>query len=248
MKQVALITGSSRGIGAATARVLATKGYAICLNYKSNEAQANQLAAELTHQGVEVISVQADVSNEAEVVKLFEEIDTRLGPITALVNNVGVLFKQMSVEQMDAQRINKVLSTNVTSYFICCREAIKRMALKHGGNGGAIVNVSSLAAKLGSAFEYVDYAASKAAVDTLTVGLSIEVAEQGIRVNCVRPGPILTDIHADGGEPNRVERVKQAIPMKRGGQPEEVSASIAWLLSHEASYVTGAILDVAGGR
>lgn len=248
MQQVALITGSSRGIGAATARLLAKKGYAVCINYYSNKATADALVDELLAEGHQAMAVQANVSQEQEVVRLFEQIDAELGPLTALVNNVGVLFKQLRVEDMSAERINQTLTTNITSAFLCCREAIKRMALKHGGGGGAIVNVSSVASRIGSAHEYVDYAASKGAIDTLTRGLSVEVADQAIRVNCVRPGIIYTDIHADGGEPERVDRVKCKVPMQRGGQPEEVATAIAWLLSEEASYTTGAFIDVAGGR
>jgi len=237
-----LITGASRGIGAATARVLAVKGHNLCINYHKQKDRADQLVEQLQTQGVKAIAVQADVSQEQQV------MDERLGPITGLVNNAGILLPQMLVEQMDAERINRLLTTNVTSYFLCCKEAIKRMALKHGGQGGAIVNVSSAAARLGSAFEYVDYAATKGAIDTLTRGLSIEVAQEGIRVNCVRPGFIVTDMHADGGEPNRIERVRGSIPMGRGGEPAEVANAIAWLLSEEASYVTGSFTEITGGR
>jgi NAD(P)-dependent dehydrogenase (short-subunit alcohol dehydrogenase family) len=243
-----LVTGASRGIGAATARVLAAKGHNLCINYHKQKHKADQLVEQLQTQGVKAIAVQADVSQEQQVVNLFRAMDEQLGPLTGLVNNAGILLPQMPVEQMDAERINRLLTTNVTSYFLCCREAIKRMALKNGGQGGAIVNVSSAAARLGSAFEYVDYAASKGAIDTLTRGLSIEVAKQGIRVNCVRPGFIATDMHADGGEPNRIERVRSFIPMGRGGEPEEVANAIAWLLSEDASYVTGSFTDIAGGR
>jgi NAD(P)-dependent dehydrogenase (short-subunit alcohol dehydrogenase family) len=243
-----LITGASRGIGAATARVLATKGHNLCINYNKHKDKADQLVEQLQLLGVKAIAVQADVSQEQQVVALFNTFDEHLGPLTGLVNNAGILLPQMRVEQMDAQRINRLLTTNITSYFLCCREAIKRMAIKHGGQGGAIVNVSSAASRLGSAFEYVDYAASKGAIDTLTIGLSKEVALESIRVNCVRPGFIATDMHADGGEPNRIERVKGTIPMGRGGQPEEVANAIAWLLSEEASYVTGSFTEIAGGR
>ncbi len=229
-----LVTGASRGIGAATAKMLAARGHNVCVNYHKQKRKAEQL--------------QADVSQEQEVLALFQCMDEQLGPITGLVNNAGMLLPQMPVEQMDAQRINQLLTTNVTSYFLCCREAIKRMALKHGGQGGAIVNVSSAASRLGAAGEYVDYAATKGAIDTLTIGLSKEVALESIRVNCVRPGFIATDMHADGGEPNRIERVKNAIPMGRGGQPDEVASAIVWLLSDEASYVTGSFTDIAGGR
>jgi len=243
-----LITGGSRGIGAATARVLAAKGYNVCINYHKQKHAADLLVADLLRLGVKAIAVQADVSQEQQVVNLFKTMDEQLGPLTGLVNNAGILLPQMPVEQMDAQRINRLLTTNVTSYFLCCKEAIKRMALKNGGQGGAIVNVSSAAARLGSAFEYVDYAATKGAIDTLTKGLSIEVAKEAIRVNCVRPGFIATNMHADGGEPNRLERIKSTIPMGRGGEPEEVAQAIAWLLSTEASYVTGSFTEIAGGR
>ena len=243
-----LITGASRGIGAATARVLAAKGHNLCINYHKQKDKADWLVEQLQTQGVKAIAVKADVSQEQQVVDLFNTIDERLGPLTGLVNNAGILLPQMPVEQMDAERINRLLTTNVTSYFLCSREAIKRMALKHGGQGGAIVNVSSAASRLGSAFEYVDYAASKGAIDTLTIGLSKEVARESIRVNCVRPGFIATDMHADGGEPNRIERVKGTIPMGRSGRPEEVANAIAWLLSEEASYVTGSFTEITGGR
>lgn len=244
MNRIALITGGGRGIGAATARHLARQGYQLCINYRHDRGSAEALVAEIRAQhSVPCIAVQADVSVEAEVMRLFDEMDLRLGPITHLVNNAGILQPQMRVLEMNAERINKTLTTNVTSYFLCCREAVRRMV-----PGGAIVNVSSAAARLGSAGEYVDYAASKGAIDVLTKGLSLEVAAQGIRVNGVRPGFIHTDMHADGGEPGRVERVKGNIPLLRGGQPAEVAAAIAWLLSDEASYATGTFIDVAGGR
>ncbi|MGY3904627.1 SDR family oxidoreductase [Aeromonas lusitana] len=247
MSKRALITGGSRGIGAATARHLAGQGYDLCLNYRQGREAAEALVAELReHYGVACIALQADVSIEAEVVRLFEEMDQRLGPITHLVNNAGILQPQMKVLEMSAERINKTLITNVTSYFLCCREAVRRMQAAQ--TGGAIVNVSSAAARLGSAGEYVDYAASKGAIDVLTKGLSLEVAAQGIRVNGVRPGFIYTDMHGDGGEPGRVDRIKGNIPLLRGGQPAEVAAAIAWLLSDEASYATGTFIDVAGGR
>lgn len=248
MKKIALITGSSRGIGAATARHLATQGYAICINYRVDSDAAEKLLAEVKVSGAKAIAVQADVSKESDVISLFETIDTELGTITALVNNAGILLPQMRVEKMTAERINQKLTTNVTGYFLCCREAIRRMAQKNGGKGGAIVNVSSAASRLGSAHEYVDYAASKGAIDTLTRGLALEVASEGIRVNCVRPGFIHTSMHADGGEPDRINRVKAGIPLQRGGDPSEVATAIAWLLSEEASYATGAFIDVAGGR
>jgi NAD(P)-dependent dehydrogenase (short-subunit alcohol dehydrogenase family) len=248
MNKVALITGASRGIGAATAKQLASAGYALCINYKFSKQIAEEFVSSLKQEGARAIAIQADASIEEDVVKMFEQIDDEIGPITALVNNAGILLPQMPLEKMTAQRINKILTTNVTSYFLCCREAIKRMSTDNGGAGGAIVNVSSAASRSGAPGEYIDYAASKGAIDTLTTGLSLEVANQGIRVNCVRPGFIHTDMHADGGEPNRIERVTPNIPMKRGGQPHEVAAAIAWLLSAEASYATGTFIDLAGGK
>ncbi len=248
MNKIALITGASRGIGAATAKRLASDGYDVCINYLQNRKAAEQVLSVVQACGVRAILVRADVSDENEVIRLFKTMDTELGVLDALVNNVGILFPQSSVEQMTAARINRTLITNITSQFLCCREAIKRMARKNGGNGGAIVNVSSAAARLGSAGEYVDYAASKAAIDTLTKGLSMEVATEDIRVNGVRPGFIYTDIHADGGEPGRVDRMRPMIPMQRGGNPEEIAAAIVWLLSDEASYATGSCIDLAGGR
>lgn len=248
MKKVALITGSSRGIGAETAKVLASQGYDICINYHKNSDQANALAEELRHFDINVLVMQADVSDESQVTALFEQIDRQLGMLTHLVNNAGILLPQTTIENITAERVNKLLATNVTSYFLCCREAVKRMAFKYGGKGGAIVNVSSAAARLGSAGEYIDYAATKGAIDTLTKGLSIEVANQGIRVNCVRPGFIDTQMHADGGEPNRIARMSPNIPMQRGGNPQEVAEAIAWLLSDKASYVTGTFIEASGGR
>ena len=240
---VVLVTGGSRGIGAATAKHLAKLGYAVCVNYIANETAAHHVVSDIEKEGGKAIAVQADVSNDDDVIRLFNTLDNTLGPVTHLVNNAGILLPQMHVADMSAERINKVLMTNVTSYFLCCREAIKRMK-----NGGAIVNVSSAASRLGSPFEYVDYAASKGAIDTLTTGLSLELAKDNIRVNCVRPGFIDTTMHADGGEADRIERVKHLIPLQRGGRPEEVAASIAFLLSHDASYITGTFIDLAGGK
>lgn len=244
----AIITGAGRGIGAATARLLASKGYRLCLNYRERREPAESLRDELIESGVEVLLVQADVSRESDVLRLFAEVDRVFGGLTALVNNVGIVQPQIRVEQITAERLTRTFETNVTSAFLCCREAVKRMSTRYGGQGGAIVNVSSMAARLGSPGEYVDYAASKAAMDALTKGLAVEVAEEGIRVNGVRPGIIDTEIHADGGEPDRIERVKHGVPMKRGGQPEEVATGIAWLLSDEASFVTGSLMDISGGR
>ncbi|NMC26279.1 MAG: SDR family oxidoreductase [Serratia sp.] len=246
--KIALVTGASRGIGRATAILLAEQGYAVGVNYLSNEMAARAVVNDITVNGGRAIALQADIADEAQVVAMFRRINDELGPITALVNNAGILFQQTTIENLSAERINKVLSTNVTGYFLCCREAVKIMSHRHGGKGGAIVNVSSAASRLGAPGEYVDYAASKGAVDTLTTGLALEVAACGIRVNCVRPGLIYTEMHASGGEPGRVDRVKARLPMQRGGQPEEVAQAICWLLSDSASYVTGSFLELAGGK
>ena len=248
MQQVMIVTGGSRGIGAAIARLGAAAGYAVCISYLNNRAVADAVVAALAAQGSRAMAVQADVAREQDVVRLFNAVDAAFGPLTALVNNAGILERQARVEDMDAARISRVFATNVTGSFICAREAVRRMSTRHGGRGGAIVNLSSRAARLGAPGEYVDYAASKAAIDTLTIGLAKEVAAEGIRVNAVSPGVIYTEIHASGGEPGRVERVKDAIPMKRGGYPEEVARAVLWLLSDEASYTTGASIDVSGGR
>ena len=248
MDEVLIITGASRGIGAATARIAGRSGYAVCVNYLKNKAAAMQIVEEIKADGGRALALGADISQEEEVVKLFRTVDDKLGKISALVNNAGILETQMRIEQMDAARLNRVFKTNITGSFLCAREAVKRMSTTNGGKGGAIVNVSSAAARLGSAGEYVDYAASKGAIDTFTRGLAQEVAEEGIRVNAVRPGVIDTDIHASGGEPGRVERVKASVPMKRGGSAEEVAKAIMWLLSSESSYTTGSLLEVSGGR
>jgi NAD(P)-dependent dehydrogenase (short-subunit alcohol dehydrogenase family) len=248
VSRVLIVTGGSRGIGAATARLAAVRGYAVCLNYRENRAAAELVARELESSGARAIAVQADVSVESDVVRLFETCDRELGTVSALVNNAGILETQMRVESMDGVRLQRVFATNVIGSFLCAREAVRRMSTRHGGRGGAIVNISSGASRLGSPNEYVDYAASKGAIDTLTIGLAREVAEEGIRVNAVRPGFIYTDIHASGGEPNRVERVKTIVPMKRGGTADEVAHAILWLLSDDASYTTGAFIDVTGGK
>ena len=245
---IALVTGGSRGIGRATALLLAQEGYTVAVNYQQNLHAAQEVVNLITQAGGKAFVLQADISDENQVVAMFTAIDQHDEPLAAQVNNAGILFTQCTVENLTAERINRVLSTNVTGYFLCCREAVKRMALKNGGSGGAIVNVSSVASRLGSPGEYVDYAASKGAIDTLTTGLSLEVAAQGIRVNCVRPGFIYTEMHASGGEPGRVDRVKSNIPMQRGGQAEEVAQAIVWLLSDKASYVTGSFIDLAGGK
>ena len=248
MKEVILITGSSRGIGAATALLAARQGYAVCINYVRDAQAAEALRARIAAEGGEAIAVQADAGEEADVARLFGEVDARLGTVTALVNNVGVLERKCRLADISVQRLERVLRTNVISYFLCCQQAVRRMSTAHGGQGGRIVNVSSAAARIGSAGEYIDYAASKGAVDTLTIGLAKEVAAEGIRVNGVRPGIIYTEIHASGGEPGRVARLESGVPMQRGGQPEEVAAAILYLLGPGASYVTGSMLDVAGGR
>jgi NAD(P)-dependent dehydrogenase (short-subunit alcohol dehydrogenase family) len=248
MKKVMIITGGSRGIGAATARLAAASDFAVCVNYLTNADAARAVVDGIRSQGGHAISVAADISSEADVLQLFESTDRQLGTVTALVNNAGILETQMRVDQMDAARLNRILQANVTGAFLCAREAVKRMSMRYGGRGGTIVNVSSGAARLGAPGEYVDYAASKGAIDTLTIGLSREVAAEGIRVNAVRPGFIYTDIHASGGEPGRVDRMKESIPMKRGGQPEEIAQAILWLSSDASSYATGAFIDLTGGR
>lgn len=243
MNKVVIVTGGSRGIGAATSKLLAKQGYAVCVNYRANQGSADQVVGAITDMGGRAFAMQADVANEQEVEALFAATEQRFGVVTHLVNNAGILDKQSRLADMSLERFNHVMNTNVTSCFLCCREALKQMP-----SGGAIVNVSSAASRSGAPFEYVDYAASKGAMDSLTKGLSLEVAEQGIRVNAVRPGFIYTEMHADGGEPGRVDRLAPNIPLKRGGTPEEVANAIAWLLSEEASYVTGSFIDLAGGR
>ena len=248
MNKVMVITGGSRGIGAATAYLAIDRGYAVCINYLHNQEAAKRVVDSIQQAGGKAIALAADISVEADVIDLFNTVDTKLGKVTALVNNAGILEQQMRVENMDFARLQRVFTTNIIGSFLCAREAIKRMSTKNGGRGGAIVNVSSVASRLGSPGEYIDYAASKGAIDTMTIGLAKEVAEEGIRVNAVRPGVIYTDIHASGGEPNRVERVKEFVPLKRGGQAMEVAQAILWLLSDEASYTTGSLIDIAGGR
>lgn len=240
---IVIITGASRGIGAATAQLLAAKGYAVAVNYRERADAANAVVELISANGGKAMAVQADVSNESAVIEMFDKVEAELGTVTHLVNNAGRLFQQSALSEISAERFNLILQTNVMSCFLCCREAARRMP-----DGGAIVNVSSLAASTGSPFEYVDYAASKGAMDSITKGLAKELAPRNIRVNSVRPGFIDTEMHADGGEPDRVARLSPSIPLQRGGTVDEVANAIAWLLSDEASYTSGALLDVAGGR
>jgi len=244
---VLIVTGGGRGIGAATAKLAAQRGYSVCVNYLRDREAAERVALEIREGGGSAAAIQADVSSEADVVALFERAESELGAITALVNNAATLETQMRLDHMDAARMQRMFAVNVVGPMLCSREAVRRMSQGRGGKGGAIVNVSSRASIFGSPGEYVDYAASKGAVDTFTVGLAKEVATEGIRVNGVRPGFIYTEMHAKGGEPGRVDRVKSRVPMQRGGRAEEVAAAILWLLSEEAAYVTGSILDVSGG-
>jgi NAD(P)-dependent dehydrogenase (short-subunit alcohol dehydrogenase family) len=248
MKKSILITGGGRGIGAACAILAAARGYRVCINYRSDGQAATDVVDAISARGGSAFALQADVSDEAHVERMFLEVDQRFGRLDALVNNAGVLSTQMRVEQMSAARIHRIMATNVVGSMLCAREAVRRMSTRNGGAGGAIVNVSSRAAVLGSAGEYVDYAASKAALDALTIGLSKEVAQEGIRVNGVRPGLIHTEMHASGGEPERVARLQSSVPMGRGGQASEVANAVLWLLSDEASYATGTFIDVSGGR
>jgi len=244
---VMLVTGGGRGIGAATARLAAQRGYSVCVNYLRNRDAAQEVVRAIEKDGGRAKAVAGDVAREADVIRMFDEAAT-LGRLDALVNNAGILERQTRLDDMEAARFERVFATNITGAFLCAREAVRRMSTRHGGKGGAIVNVSSMASRLGSPGEYVDYAASKGAIDALTIGLAKEVAAEGIRVNAVRPGVIYTEIHASGGEPGRVDRVKSAVPMQRGGQPEEVARAILWLASGEASYSTGTFIDVSGGR
>ena len=245
---VMIVTGGGRGIGAATARLASQRGYAVCVNYLRNREAAEGVVAAIAKAGGRAIAVAGDVANEGDVIRMFDEAQSRLGRVTALVNNAGILERQIRLDEMEAERFTRVFATNITGAFLCAREAVRRMSKRHGGHGGAIVNVGSAASRLGSPGEYVDYAASKGAIDSFTIGLAKEVAEEGIRVNAVRPGVIYTEIHASGGEAERVDRVKAGVPMKRGGRPEEVARAILWLLSDEASYSTGAFIDITGGR
>lgn len=247
-EKVLLVTGGSRGIGAAVARLAARRGYAVCVNYRQRRDAADDVVSAIEAEGGRAIAVGADVADEAQVVQLFQTVDRELGRVDALVNNAGVLETQCRLEDMDAARMMRILTTNVVGAMVCCREAVRRMAPRHGGRGGAIVNVSSIASRLGSPGEYIDYAASKGAMDSLTIGLSKEVAGDNIRVNSVRPGTIYTDMHASGGEPGRVDRLASAIPLQRGGTVEEVAGAVMWFFSDEAGYTTGSFIEVSGGK
>jgi NAD(P)-dependent dehydrogenase (short-subunit alcohol dehydrogenase family) len=245
---VVLVTGGSRGIGAATARLAAQRGWSVAVNYTSNEAAAQQVVQAVRDAGRRAIAVQADVADERQVVRMFEQVDAQLGRLTDLVNNAGVVDVTSRVDEMSGARLQRMFGINVIGSILCAREAVRRMSTRHGGSGGAIVNVSSAAARLGSPGQYVDYAAAKGAVDAFTLGLAKEVAAEGIRVNAVRPGLIETDIHASGGIPDRVQQLAHQVPMQRGGSAEEVAQAIVWLLSDEASYTTMSLLEVSGGR
>lgn len=247
-KGTVLVTGASRGIGAACVRLLARDGYDVAINYARSADAADALAQEVKAAGRQAVTVKADVGVEAEVISMFRALDSEMPPLAGLVNNAGILFAKARLDEMGPDRINDTLRVNVTGSFMCAREAIRRMSTKYGGNGGSIVNLSSAAARIGSPNEFIDYAASKGAIDAMTLGLSKEVGGEGIRVNAVRPGLIHTDIHASSGQPDRVERLQQFVPMGRGGSAEEVAEAVVWLISPAASYVAGALVDVAGGR
>lgn len=245
---VMLITGGSRGIGAATARLAARRGYDVAVSYLSNEAAARELVTAIEADGRGAIAVRADSADPVEVSRMFERVDRRFGRLDVLVNNAAMIARQSRLEDLDHERVRRIFAVNAIGPILCAQQAVRRMSHRHGGRGGAVVNVSSASARLGSPNEYVDYASSKGAVETMTTGLAKEVAREGIRVNCVRPGHIHTEMHASGGEPGRVDRVKDSIPMGRGGAPEEVAHAILWLAGPEASFVTGTFLDVTGGK
>ena len=248
MRPVVLITGGSRGIGAATAVLLAKAGWDVVLSFRSDEAAAEQVVGACVESGARAIAVRSDVAIEDDVVGLFRAVDDQFGSLRGLVNNAGVVDRKSRVDEMSQERLARMMAVNVIGPFLCAREAVRRMSTRYGGHGGVVVNVGSAASRLGSPAEYVDYAASKGALDTMTIGLAKEVAEEGIRVNAVRPGLVRTEIHASGGQPGRAERLAEAVPVKRPGEAEEIAHAIAWLCSEDASYVTGALLDVSGGR
>lgn len=246
--KVLIVTGGSRGIGAATAQLAARRGWRVAVNYARDEAAAASVVLQIEAEGGEAFAIQADMAREADILAMFDAVDTRWGRLDGLVNNAGIVDVSARVDEMSAERISRMFAINVTGVFLCAREAVRRMSTRHGGNGGAIVNLTSAAARIGAANQYVDYAASKGAIDTLTIGLAREVATEGIRVNAVRPGIIDTEIHASGGEPERVAQMREQVPMQRGGSADEVAQAIVYLLSEDASYSTGATLDVTGGR
>jgi NAD(P)-dependent dehydrogenase (short-subunit alcohol dehydrogenase family) len=246
--KVVLVTGASRGIGAATAILAGKQGWSVAVNYVANSVAAEAVVRHIVAAGGKAIAVQADVAVHADILRLFATVDEKLGRLDALVNNAGVVDMPARVDGMSVERLERMWTTNITSSFVCAGEAVKRMSTKYGGHGGAIVNLSSAAARLGSPSQYVDYAASKAAIDTFTIGLAKEVASEGIRVNAVRPGVIDTEIHASGGLPDRVAQLASQLPMQRAGTAHEVAEAIVWLMSETSSYTTGSIVDVTGGR
>jgi len=248
LSKVVLITGGSRGIGAASALLAARQGYAVAVNYQANSLAADDVVRQIRQEGGQAITVQADVAKEAQVLAMFEKIDAKFGRLSALVNNAGVVDQTTRVDAITYERLQRMFEINVFGSFLCAREAVKRMSTRYGGAGGSIVNVSSVAARLGGPGQYVDYAAAKGAIDTFTIGLAKEVAAEGIRVNAVRPGIIETEIHASGGLPDRARDLAPQVPMQRAGSALEVAQAIVWLLSEDSSYTTGAMLDVAGGR